>query len=131
MGGGTHLGPDADLSSRRDYGGGFLPHGHGKRVVDYGCGPGHYANRFSENGAEVTGIDVSSRLLDYARNEAVGRGLSADYVQSDYVAYQPDDVFDLAAMISWNFCVLQPEKRSTFLSHVQEAIGAEDDFYSM
>lgn len=39
----------------------------GKRVLDAGCGPGHYAAWLQEQGAEVVGVDISEKMLDLAR----------------------------------------------------------------
>ncbi len=36
-------------------------------VCDIGCGPGHVARYLRERGAEVTGIDLSPRLIEEAR----------------------------------------------------------------
>lgn len=40
----------------------------GPRVLDLGCGPGRDAKSFREMGLEVTGIDLSSKLLDIAQS---------------------------------------------------------------
>lgn len=38
-------------------------------VVDVGCGPGHIAAFLADTGATVTGIDLSSAMIDVARRE--------------------------------------------------------------
>jgi SAM-dependent methyltransferase len=43
----------------------------GQRLLDVGCGPGHYAAALLERGAEVVGIDGSAELLAHAK-ERVG-----------------------------------------------------------
>ena len=42
----------------------------GGRVLDAGCGPGQAARRFCERGFKVTGIDLSDKMLEYARSAA-------------------------------------------------------------
>lgn len=49
----------------------LVPDVDGKRVLDAGCGTGHYTEWLVEQGAEVLGIDVSEEMLAHAR-EAVG-----------------------------------------------------------
>lgn len=46
----------------------------GQRVLDAGCGPGHYVAALRERGAEVVGVDGSAELLDRARAR-VGDGV--------------------------------------------------------
>ena len=39
----------------------------GSEVLDVGCGPGHVAGALVESGADVTGIDFSTLMIDVAR----------------------------------------------------------------
>jgi trans-aconitate 2-methyltransferase len=39
----------------------------GQRILDLGCGTGHLTARIAETGAEVTGIDSSSEMVEEAR----------------------------------------------------------------
>jgi SAM-dependent methyltransferase len=43
----------------------------GQRLLDVGCGPGHYAAEFLERGAEVVAVDGSAELIAHAK-ERVG-----------------------------------------------------------
>ncbi|VFS57525.1 Malonyl-CoA O-methyltransferase BioC [Raoultella planticola] len=56
----------------------MLPPLRGLRVVDLGCGYGWFCRWAREQGAaQVTGVDLSSRMLDRARE--MGRGDHIDY----------------------------------------------------
>ena len=44
----------------------------GKRVLDLGCGPGIYAKILKGRGAEVYGIDLSSKEIEIARSHVSG-----------------------------------------------------------
>lgn len=47
---------------------GMLPDLCGKTVLDIGCGMGQHAKQYSDMGAaSVTGIDLSAKMLEYAR----------------------------------------------------------------
>ena len=41
----------------------------GSRILDVGCGPGHYAFAFAERGAEVVCIDIAENMIDRLRAE--------------------------------------------------------------
>lgn len=46
----------------------MLPDLHGKKILDIGCGMGQHAKQYSDMGAEsVLGIDISEKMLDYAK----------------------------------------------------------------
>ena len=44
----------------------FLNMMKGDRILDCGCGTGRDANLFAEKGYNVTGIDISERMLEFA-----------------------------------------------------------------
>jgi SAM-dependent methyltransferase len=44
---------------------GYLPAG-GHRVLDVGCGPGHYAGRFAQDGLDAVGIDLDPEMVRVA-----------------------------------------------------------------
>lgn len=94
----------------------------GTRVLDLGCGPGLYARRLAATGADVTGIDFSSRSIEYARGMAEHDGLAIDYVLGDYLTYTPDEPFDLAMMIMCDYCGFAPEQRARMLARVHEIV---------
>lgn len=43
----------------------------GGEILDLGCGPGHHALFFSNNGFNVTGIDLSSEMIKLAKRTSV------------------------------------------------------------
>ena len=48
----------------------LLPDLDGKEILDLGCGFGEHCKAFVEKGAvKVTGIDISAKMLEVARNE--------------------------------------------------------------
>ena len=46
------------------------------RVLEVGCGTGHWLRRLAERGIRVAGVDASSNMLDYARDQAPGAALA-------------------------------------------------------
>jgi cyclopropane fatty-acyl-phospholipid synthase-like methyltransferase len=138
-----HLDPASDLSSRNTE---FIERSAdwivrrfglagGKRVADFGCGPGLYTTRFAAAGAEVTGVDFSKRSLRHAQERARDQGLSVDYVRANYLEFESDRRFDLITLIMCDFCALSPEQRKTllevFLSHLEPGGAVVLDVYSL
>lgn len=118
-----HLNEDVDLSSRNirfiDRSVAWLV-GHlgiirGTRVADFGCGPGLYTLRLAECGADVTGIDFSTRSIEYARNQATTSGLDINYIHKNYLEFDTADRFDIVLMIMCDFSALSPIQRKTLL----------------
>jgi SAM-dependent methyltransferase len=55
----------------------------GKNVLDAGCGPGFISDFLSRRGANVTGIDVSREMIEYAKENMEGRFLRKDIRELD------------------------------------------------
>lgn len=55
----------------------------GKTVLDVGCGTGLYSIRLAEAGADVTAVDVSSKMIEVARRKAQDRGQYIWFDQAD------------------------------------------------
>ena len=61
----AHINPDIESASRNhrfieksvEWITSLIPDMKGKKILDLGCGPGIYAEKFYEKGFEVTGID--------------------------------------------------------------------------
>ena len=119
-----HLNHDVDIASRRTS---FIDRSvawmktqfnisTNTKICDFGCGPGLYTSRFAQLGAEVTGIDFSTRSIDYARTQAEKASLSINYVNQDYLQFESDIQYNLITLLMCDFCALSPQQRSQLLS---------------
>ncbi|HPX31168.1 MAG TPA: methyltransferase domain-containing protein [Smithella sp.] len=88
----------------------------GKKIADFGCGPGLYTTRLVRSHAVVTGIDFSKRSIQYAQETAIGEKLPIRYVNRNYLDFETDERFDLILMIMCDFCALSPAQRKTMLA---------------
>jgi 2-polyprenyl-3-methyl-5-hydroxy-6-metoxy-1,4-benzoquinol methylase len=119
-----HLNEEVDISSRKisfiDRSVGWIASHFmiedGKKVADFGCGPGLYANRLAKRKAEVTGIDFSKRSIRYAQEVADREGLSVNYENRNYLDFHTQERFHLILMIMCDFCALSPDQRKKILS---------------
>jgi len=68
----------------------------GEKVLDVGVGSGIFALELMKRGADVTGIDVSQRMLDIARSKGVTNVRLGDAEALDF----PDESFDLVISIT-------------------------------
>lgn len=119
-----HLNGDIDVSSRRTS---FIDDSvrwleehfqvsESSRLIDFGCGPGLYTSRLARLGADVVGIDFSTRSIEYAKACASRDGLEITYIEADYLDYRPAGSFDLVTMIMCDFCALSPQQRGRMLA---------------
>lgn len=123
----AHLDPDCDGASRKpafldrsaEWIASLAAPAAGKRLLDLGCGPGLYAERFHCKGFQVNGLDLSRRSIAYARahTDPAIRYRCTDYLDTEF----PGEI-DLAVMIYCDFGVLPPESRKLLLGKVFAAL---------
>lgn len=67
----------------------------GDRVLYAGLGPGRAAVNAAERGADVTGIDLSLRMIEISRSRFEAAGIQADLHHGDLMTYEPSERFDI------------------------------------
>ncbi|MFJ6570489.1 class I SAM-dependent methyltransferase [Streptomyces sp. NPDC091292] len=68
----------------------------GARVLDVGCGAGHYAEALVERGAVVTAVDGSATLLRHARERVGDRAELRPHDLETPLDFAADGAFDVA-----------------------------------
>ncbi len=84
----------------------YLERTGGKNVMDIACGTGLHAQFFAEHGANVTAIDLSEEMLEYAR--AHRQHPSITYVCADMRSL-PSGQWDLAISLGNSLSLLSNE----------------------
>ncbi len=99
-----------------------------RALVDLGCGPGLYAERFARRGAKVTGLDFSVSSIRHARQSAEAMGLAIDYRTVDYLEADLPHHQDVVTLIYGDFCALAPARRRLLLDKVRASLVAGGRF---
>lgn len=126
----AHLHPTLDAASRKhhviDQHVSWLakevPLKKGMRLLDLGCGPGLYCERFSRMGLEVVGIDYSKRSIAYARDKAKAQGLLITYRYENYLTLDEEASYDVITLIYCDFGVLSPQESDGLLQAIKRAL---------
>lgn len=72
-----------------------------RNILDLGCGPGLYAERYYKKGYNITGTDFSQRTIKYARKKARERNPEINYMDINY-----KNKFEIVILIYCDFGVL-------------------------
>jgi SAM-dependent methyltransferase len=100
-----------------------LPSGSHARMLDLGCGPGLYAQRFCAQGFTVTGVDISERSIAYAKKSAKVQNLPIEYRLQNYLELRDREAFDAATLIYCDYGVLKEEHRRLLLSNIYNVLS--------
>lgn len=87
-------------------------------LLDVGCGPGIYAERFANIGYQVTGIDFSKRSIDYAKSSALKKGLDITYHYQNYLSMSLNATYDFATMIYCDYGALSTTDRKILMNNI-------------
>lgn len=70
----------------------------GKRLIDCGCGFGFYSIYCAQQGAIVTGVDISETMIELAKAEAAKAGVEVEFRVENVANMKaiPSNTFDMA-----------------------------------
>ena len=92
------------------------------KLLDLGCGPGIYAERFAKEGYSVTGVDFSKRSIEYAKEQTALYGSGIEYHYQNYLTLDYIEQFDVITLINKDYPVLSIADRTTLLKKVFQAL---------
>ncbi len=93
-----------------------------KTGLDIGCGGGWFTRAFSRVGYQMTGLDISAEMLNFAQEKALKEGVRGEYLLGDITKFHSPKKFDFATAI--NDCVnyIPKNKLKTALKNVKAAL---------
>lgn len=88
----------------------------GKRLLDLACGTGELSVRFSREGYNVTGVDLSADMLTVAQEKISGQAETIHFLQQDMVELELIDKYDIIGVFcdSLNYLQAEEEVQRTF-----------------
>jgi SAM-dependent methyltransferase len=90
----------------------------GSAVEDLGCGRGRHAVPLARRGYMVTGVDLSSKMLDIARARASREGVTVEWVREDMRLFRRPGAFDLCLSLFTSFGFFSDEENQRVLDNV-------------
>ena len=72
-------------------------------LLDMACGAGRHAIAFAKKGFKVTAVDLSQRLIEEAKQNALDVKVKINFILSDILEYQTEFQFDLAVNLFTSF----------------------------
>lgn len=126
----AHLDPNMDSASRLEktidkavaFIAGTVGLNPQHKMIDLGCGPGLYTQRFYQYTQQITGMDYSRRSIGYAKDYAQEHQMTIEYIYQNYLTLEYEEVFDLVTLIYLDLFVPKPEDRSNLLRRIHRSL---------
>jgi len=101
------------------------------RVLDAGCGTGEHVLLAAAHGAQATGVDISSKAIEQAREKAASRGLSAHFEAGDALNLALDANSQTTLIDSGLFHVFTDDERPRYVSSLASVLEPGGHLYLM
>ncbi len=96
--------------------------GKDQNILDLGCGPGFYSKGLAEKGYSVTGIDLSKRSIEYAKEQIESEELDVEYKVQNFLELDYDQKYDAVIMMYCELGALTNQERDKLLEKVNNAL---------
>lgn len=93
-----------------------------KRLLDLGCGPGIYTEKFSKIGYQTVGLDFSKKSINYAKEQTLKNNSHIKYIYGNYLQVEYEPNFDLITFIYCDYGALSSKDRKTILNKIYQAL---------
>jgi SAM-dependent methyltransferase len=127
----AHLNPSWDAASRNhdfidksvDWIFKIAPPSQYNCLLDLGCGPGLYAERFNNSGYSVVGVDFSERSVAYAKEQTMlNKSNIIKYLYQNYLEIDYTEQFDIVTLIYCDYAALPIDERRVLARKIRQAL---------
>ncbi|MEP7298115.1 MAG: class I SAM-dependent methyltransferase [Burkholderiales bacterium] len=103
----------------------------GAKILELGCGTGALSCMLAKQGFQVTGVDISSSAISFARSIASKRALGVAFTVADVCALEFTDAgFDLVIDSHLLHCIALPLERRQLLSRISRLLASDGEFWT-
>lgn len=97
----------------------------GKKLLELGCGTGNMTMKLRESGMDVTGVDLSSDMLDAAMDKALKRRYKILFVNQDMTSFHMNKTYDFVFSFcdAYNYLLEEEDLKNSFTAvykHLKE-----------
>lgn len=102
--------------------------GLGMNILDLACGHGRHANKLSELGYSVLGIDINEDFLEIARDYTKQKGLAVQYIRQDMREISYSNEFDRILLLFTSFGYFNDAENLRVLKNISKALKSDGLF---
>jgi len=102
------------------------------KVIELGCGVGNYIRYLSGRGFEATGVDISEKAIDIARELAQKAGVTCEFIAADVLGDMSEIKRKYDFVYDWELLHhIYPEDRNKYIENVHKLLKREGHYMSV
>ena len=102
------------------------------KIIELGCGAGNYVRYFSKMGFDATGVDISEKAIEIARELAIKVGVICEFIAADVLGDMPEITSKYDFVYDWELLHhIFPEDRNKYIDNVQRLLKAKGRYLSV
>jgi 2-polyprenyl-3-methyl-5-hydroxy-6-metoxy-1,4-benzoquinol methylase len=94
----------------------------GSSILDIGCSTGRHSIALAKHGYKVTGIDLSEKLIDKAKNRAKDENLDINFKTCDMRDINFSNEFEAVIMMDVTFGIFEDDENEALLSKIYHSL---------
>jgi SAM-dependent methyltransferase len=102
------------------------------KIIELGCGAGNYIRYFSDLGFDATGVDISEKAIEIARELAQKSGVKCEFIVADVLGDMSEIKTKYDFVYDWELLHhIFPEDRIKYIENVYSLIKTRGRYLSV
>ena len=102
------------------------------KIIELGCGAGNYIRYFSDLGFDATGVDISEKAIEIARELAQKYGVKCEFIVADVLGDMSEIKTSYDFVYDWELLHhIFPEYRNKYIENVHKLIKPQGHYLSV
>lgn len=102
------------------------------KIIELGCGAGNYVRYFSKMGFDATGVDISEKAIEIARELAQKSGVTCEFIAADVLGDMSEIKTKYDFVYDWELLHhIFPEDRNKYIENVYRLLLTQGRYLSV
>jgi 2-polyprenyl-3-methyl-5-hydroxy-6-metoxy-1,4-benzoquinol methylase len=102
------------------------------KIIELGCGAGNYIIYLAHKGFDITGVDISSKAVEIAKNSAKENGVSCNFFVRDVLSEMAELTDNYDFVYDWELLHhIYPEDREKYINNVYRLLKPKGLYLSV
>lgn len=102
------------------------------KMIELGCGAGNYVRYFAKMGFHATGVDISEKAIEIARDLAQKAGVTCEFIAADVLGDMSEIQSKYDFVYDWELLHhIFPEDRNKYIENVHGLLNSQGRYLSV